>query len=179
MLWPADRPAPEVMLPADYRLRAYQPTDADAYIALLHGAGFTQWDADTLAGVLTRALPGTPFLVEFEPTGALVATAVAEHHGTPLHPYGGELGWVAGDAAHARRGLGRAVCAAVVRRFLSAGYSRIYLKTDDWRLPAITVYLRLGLVPFLFQPDMPARWQAICEQLGWPYTPEAWPQAGE
>ncbi len=81
---------------------------------------------------------------------------------------------MAGDARHAHRGLGRAVCAAVVRRLLSAGYHRIYLKTDDFRLPAITVYLRMGFVPFLYQQDMPALAGRL-PQLGWPYTPEIWP----
>jgi mycothiol synthase len=71
--------------------------------------------------------------------------------------------------------LGTAVCAAATARLLSAGYGRIYLQTDDWRLPALLTYLRLGYVPFLYAADMPSRWQSVCEALGWPYTPEAWP----
>jgi mycothiol synthase len=175
MLWPVGRAAPEVELPGEYLLRTFMPSDADAYIALLHSAGFTHWDAAVLTAELGFVLPDGLFVVEHVPTAALVATAMAEHHATSLHPFGGELGWVAGDARHAHRGLGRAVCAAVVRRLLSAGYHRIYLKTDDFRLPAITVYLRMGFVPFLYQGDMAARWQAVCEQLDWPYTPEVWP----
>ncbi len=175
MLWPVGRAAPEAALPGEYLLRIFRPSDADAYVALMHSAGFTQWDAAHLTAELEFVLPDGLFVVEHVPTAALVATAMAEHHSSPLHPFGGELGWVAGDAQHAHRGLGRAVCAAVVRRLLSAGYHRIYLKTDDFRLPAITVYLRMGFVPFLYQGDMPARWQAVCAQLGWPYTPEAWP----
>ena len=101
---------------------------------------------------------------------------MATHNPTPLHPYGGELGWVAGSPAHAGRGLGTAVCAAVVRRFLTAGYRRVYLLTDDWRLPALKVYLKLGFVPYLFEAGMAARWQGICNALHWPYTPESWPE---
>jgi len=26
----------------------------------------------------------------------------------------------------------------------------------------------------LFADDMPGRWQAICEKLSWPFTPEQW-----
>ena len=61
----------------------------------------------------------------------------------------------------------RAVCAAVVARFLQAGYERIYLKTDDWRLPAIKVYLQLGFVPFLFTMGMEERWKTVCAKLKW------------
>ncbi|OQA41023.1 MAG: Mycothiol acetyltransferase [Chloroflexi bacterium ADurb.Bin325] len=175
MLWPAGRATPEITLPHGYLLRTFAPADADAYLALMHAAGFTQWDVAHLTAELEFVLPDGLFVVEHMPTAALVATAMAEHHAGPLHPFGGELGWVAGDARHAHRGLGRAVCTAVVRRLLSAGYRRIYLKTDDFRLPAIAVYLRMGFAPFLYQDDMFARWQAVCAQLDWPYTPEAWP----
>ena len=69
-----------------------------------------------------------------------------------------------------------AVRGSVVGRLLRGGYTHIYLNTDDWRLPAITVYLRLGWIPFLYQADMEARWRVVCEQLNWPFTPEDWPQ---
>ena len=72
---------------------------------------------------------------------------------------GGELGWVAGDKDHAGKGLGAAVCNRAVQRFLSAGYRRIYLQTDDVRLAAVKVYLKMGFVPYLFAWDIsvPAR----------------------
>ena len=41
----------------------------------------------------------------------------------------------------------------------------IFLLTDDWRLPAITVFLRLGYVPFLCARGMQKRWQAVCANL--------------
>jgi mycothiol synthase len=179
MIWPEawlDRP-PDVILPYDYALRPFRPADAEAYLQLLHGAGFVQWNAEMLDQWLERVLPDGLLLIEHAPTAELAATSMAGHRPTPFHPFGGELGWVAGNAHHAGRGLGRAVCAAVVRRFLSAGYRRIYLKTDDWRLPAISIYLRLGFVPFLYADDMAPRWAAVCEKVGQPYAPDAWPKA--
>jgi mycothiol synthase len=125
---------------------------------------------------LDRVLPDGLLLIEHLPTRELAATAMAAHNPRPQHPFGGELGWVAGNPRHAGRGLGRAVCAGVVRRLMSAGYRRIYLCTDDWRLPAISIYLRLGFVPLLYADDMAPRWSSVCEQLGYPSTPEAWPR---
>jgi mycothiol synthase len=98
------------------------------------------------------------------------------HDHSTDHPFGGELGWVASDPAHAGKGLGMAVCAAVTARLLQAGYRNVHLFTEFWRLPALKTYLKLGYVPFLYQEGMAARWQAICAQLGWPFTPEAWRQ---
>ena len=37
----------------------------------------------------------------------------------------------------------------------------VYLSTDDWRLPAIHVYLSLGWQPLIYAPDMEARWEAV------------------
>jgi mycothiol synthase len=100
---------------------------------------------------------------------------MAKHAPMPGHPEGGGLNWVAGDPEHRGKGLGLAVCAAVVKRFLGAGYRRIYLQTDDFRLPAIATYLKLGFEPFLFTEGMAERWQSVCEKLGRPFKPRAEP----
>jgi mycothiol synthase len=124
---------------------------------------------------MSKVLPDGFFLVEHEPTRQIVATAMATHNPSPLHPFGGELGWLAGSPEHAGQHLGQVVCAAVTARFLRAGYRRIYLKTNDWRLPAIVTYLQLGYVPLLYAADMTERWQVLCAKLDWPYTPSDWP----
>jgi mycothiol synthase len=111
--------------------------------------------------MLERVLPRGFFLAVHQETGVLAASAMATHCPMPMHPFGGELGWVAGHPGHAGKGLGLVVCAAALRRFLDAGYERIYLKTDDWRLPALKTYLKLGFEPFLFQAGMAERWKKI------------------
>jgi mycothiol synthase len=178
MVWPERllaRP-PAVVLAPGYRLRAYEPGDDEGWFRLMRLAFGEEWDGERLAPWLARILPdGWLFVVDGD--GEPAVTAMACHNPAPLHPFGGELGWVAGDPAHAGRGLGLAVCAAVTARFLSASYRRIYLKTDDARLPAIRTYLKLGFVPFLFAEGMEDRWAAVCAGARWPYEPEAWAAA--
>jgi mycothiol synthase len=178
MLWPEqlldispDALVPEQALPAGYELRTYREGDEAAYLAVMHAAGFSFFDHEAVQRWLDKVLPDGLFLVVYRPTGQVVATAMATHNPSPLHPFGGELGWVAGSPDHAGKKLGRVVCAAATARFLRAGYRRIYLKTDDWRLPAIVTYLRLGYVPLLYAPDMAERWRAVCARLSWPYMP--------
>jgi len=167
MIWPesllAHPPTPHV--PAGYRLRSWRPSDAAEYFALMEKAGFPGWDAARMAGMLKRVLPEGLFVVEHTATGMLAATAMAVHSPSDLHPFGGELGWVAGDPAHKGKGLGLAVCAAVTALLVSRGYRRIYLLTDDWRLPAIQTYLKLGYEPLRFVDGMSERWQAVREKL--------------
>ena len=181
MLWPTQRydSPPVVHLPDGYTLRTYQPGDEAGFYRVMDLAGFKNWDDETLRPWLLKILPDGWFLIIHQASGEIVATAMANHNPKALHPFGGELGWVAGHPDHAGRGLGRTVCAAVVGRLVGAGYRHIYLCTDDWRLPAITVYLRLGWLPFLYAPDMADRWQTVCAQLGWPFTPQDWPTLPE
>jgi mycothiol synthase len=174
MIWPESRlgSPPPVALPPGYDCRPYEPGDESAFFRVMSLAGFAAWGDEQLAPWLPRILPDGWFFVVDRASGEPVATAMACHNPAPLHPFGGELGWVAGDPAHAGKGLGLAVCAAVTARFLSAGYRRIYLKTDDHRLPAMKTYLKLGFVPFLFAAGMEERWAAVYEALGWAFEPD-------
>ena len=168
MIWPTRLlgSPPQAAVPPGYAMRQFAASDADAYLALMTGAGFRTWDHEQIEKILPSVLPGGWFLIEHKATGRLVATAMARHRPIELHPNGGELSWVAGDPGHKGRRLGMAVCAAAVACFLEAGYRDIYLLTDDRRLAAIEVYLRLGFEPLLFREDMAERWDKVLAQLG-------------
>ncbi|NIA20564.1 MAG: GNAT family N-acetyltransferase [Anaerolineaceae bacterium] len=167
MVWPKRLlgAPPEVKIPEGYILRQYEPADAEAHEILMHKAGFTTWNRKQLAAAMRNVLPGGFFLVEHRATGCLVATAMAWHNPSDLHPFGGELSWVAGDPQHKGRRLGLAVCAAATRRLLECGYREVYLETDDFRLPAIKTYLLLGYEPLMFRDGMAERWAKVRRQL--------------
>jgi predicted dehydrogenase/GNAT superfamily N-acetyltransferase len=167
MEWPEGRPVPSAPLPAGYELRQYTEADEAAYIELMDKAGFTGWTPEQVRGMIRQVLPDGFFLVVHRPTGRLVATTVSIHRPTDRYPYGGELGWVAGDSEHKGKGLGMVVCAAATARLLQAGYRRIYLQTDDFRLPALKTYLKLGYRPDFSHESMEERWRRIYEALGW------------
>jgi predicted dehydrogenase/GNAT superfamily N-acetyltransferase len=168
MIWPERLldSRPEVIVPAGYRLRQYRPEDKEAYLTLMHRAGFVKWDEETLDRMLSMILPEGFLLIEHAPSGAVVATAMATHRPSSRYPFGGELSWVAGDPDHAGKALGLAVSAAVVRRFLDAGYRCIYLQTDDFRLAAVKTYLRLGFEPLRDDSEMNRRWEDVLSRLG-------------
>jgi mycothiol synthase len=171
MIWPpVGRAAPIVgRLPTGYALRTWRDGDAAAYIALMNRAGFEGWSEEQLKQELAMCLPRGLFFVVHAASGTLVATACANHRPSSRHPFGGELGWVASDPDHRGHGLGRAATQAATVRLLEAGYTELYLQTDDFRLAAIHVYLQMGWLPWLYLPDMQPRWRAVCEQLGVPF----------
>lgn len=176
MVWPAQRfnRPPAVQLAPGYHLRTHQPGDDAAFFELMALAGWPGWDEARLRPWLPRIPPHCWFMAVHSGSGTLAASAMGLHDDTDLHPGGGELGWVAGNPAHAGHGLGLAVSAAVTARLLELDYRNIHLYTEHWRLAALKSYLTLGYVPFLYLPEMWERWWVICEQLSWPFTPEQW-----
>lgn len=152
---------PEPAVPEGYRLRQLRTGEETTYIALMDKAGFGGNTPEGVKSALRRALPGGFFVIEHLATGALVATAQANHSPSSQHPNGGALDWVAADPDHKGKGLGRVVTAAVTRLLIERGYRDIYLLTDDWRLPAVATYLGLGWEPLLNDPEMDARWTAV------------------
>jgi mycothiol synthase len=171
--WRLTQP-PAWIMPEGYALRIYQPGDEVEFFELMDRAGFQGWNMHKFQTWLMKILPDGFFFAIHTESGKMAATAMACHNPTLLHPSGATLEWVATDSLHQGKGLGYAVSAAVTCRLLHAGYKEIYLETDAWRLAAIKIYLKMGWVPFLFRGDMPERWKAICETLGWLYTPEVW-----
>jgi mycothiol synthase len=135
-------------------------------------AGWPGWDDEILQPWLPRILSNGWFMAIHEGSGEIVASAMALQ--SDVYPSGGELGWLAGDPAHAGKGIGLAVSAAVIVRFIEEGFLKIHLYTEDYRLAALKTYLKMGFVPFLYAPEMPDLWRAICHQLEWPFTPEVW-----
>ena len=63
------------------------------------------------------------------------------------------------------RKLGAAVTAAAMNHGVEAGLKFMCLATDDFRIPAISIYLKFGWRPFLYAEDMAERWKKVCADL--------------
>ncbi len=155
----------QLNLPDGYLLRNFQSEDKESYINLMKSAGFNEWNNDNFNSVIEKAIPNGLFFIEHIESSEIVGTAVGSNNPTKYFPNGGELGWVAVNPSHCGKGLGRIVCAAVTKTFLELDYREIYLLTDDFRLPAIKIYLKLGYVPFYYLPDMKQRWSKVLKKL--------------
>ena len=165
MIWPIGRPRPVIgPLPVGYELRHLTDADTADWIAVMTRAGFEDWTAERLAETATTILPDGAFVVVVDER--IVATTFAQRKSIPTHPDGGEVGWVAADPDHRGKGLGKVLVAAATGRLIAAGFGDIFLLTDDWRLPAIRVYLDLGFQPHITHETHPARWRTVREQLG-------------
>ena len=165
MTMTADRvqPLADVELPEGYVLRGYRHGDEEGWLELLHRGGFLrEWDRARIDAHLADPERQDGSRVVYH-HGALVAATFASRQTQPVRA--GILDYVVSHPEHRGRGLGRAVCTAVMRFMVRRGYRRIALSTDDWRLPAIGLYLSLGFEPEMTREDMPARWAAVEKKL--------------
>lgn len=161
------REAPSRM-PPGYRLRPYRQGDEAGILEVLALAGFDGWDVPSINDYM-RAPERTAGTHVVTFAGLIVAVTFASQE-TPV-PRVGRLDFVAADPKHEGCGLGLAVSQAVVRYLLSQRYPCVVLSTDDWRLPAIKTYLKLGFRPKMIRHDMPDRWRKILEKLDWHCEP--------
>jgi len=162
--------APE--LPPGYGLRTFRPGDEEPWIALLATGDFGEWDRPRLDRLLSgeRAplpLDGVFFATRGEQIvgAACVFLHLGESGDVP------ELGWVAVHPAHRGHGLGLQVCRAALRFIRDRGHGYAYLLTEEFRLPAIKTYLRLGFEPEMLDATQPARWEALRRVLAGKGTP--------
>ncbi len=168
------RALPDTSVPEGYELRRYRQADILTLAETLQAVGFrncradrlqeTLEDADRRAGSALVACRGAIVAVTFASRTSTDGTnPVTGNPGEPRRE--GVLDYVATHPDHQGRGLGRATCTAVSRYLVEQGCETVQLLTDDWRLPAIHLYLSMGFEPVMSRSDMPERWAAIMSEL--------------
>ncbi len=151
----------EPELPPGYTLRTYQPGDDTAWLAMVNPAIGTTWDEAKFAEKMLNVpwfAPERLFFVEH--AGQLLGTACAWQDKENEREQGyAHMVAVRPEARGLR--LGRALMLAVLRWFEANGFTSCVLETDDFRLPAIGLYLSLGYVPVFRNEGHERRWAAV------------------
>lgn len=65
------------------------------------------------------------------------------------------------------KGGGYTVSAHCVNVAFEKGYRKMSLVTDEFRVPAIKIYYRLGFLPVFHEPDMRGRWESTARMIGY------------
>ncbi|MGI8868108.1 MAG: GNAT family N-acetyltransferase [Mycobacteriales bacterium] len=147
------------------RLRAADGRDGDALAALLTDAFEETWDVDRV----DRDLLAPPdvvrtWVVEDDSADRLLATA-SERLLPERYPGAGYLHWV-GTSPQARgHGFGALVVRACLAGFADRGLGRCVLETDDFRLPAVALYLKLGFIPEYRNHEEQVAWSMVLPQV--------------
>jgi len=157
---------PELALPEGYRIRGYRAGDEEAWNDIISSSFEPQYasmrfDTDMVPDPAFR--PERVFFVERddEPVGTASAWYV------PV--WGCDTGtvhMVAVKPAHQGRSLGQRVSLAAMYQMRADGRKAAALRTDDFRLAAVTIYLRLGFEPLLVHENQRRRWPEVFAAIG-------------
>lgn len=157
-------PDPEALLASGYVLRTRRDDDLPKLADLMNRA-FPEigWDEKrTYNALIADETVKTTYVIEHGDT--LVATASARWQ-PDRYPDEGYVHWVGADPEHRGKQLGLIVSVATLREFATWGAKGSILHTDDFRIPAIRVYLKLGFVPVVDHATHIPRWAKLRKAL--------------
>lgn len=143
-------------------VRKATPEDANALARLLVDSFQEAWDLERVNRVLLEAADVHATYV-IEENGEIIATASARY--PTEYPEAGYVHYVGVLPSTAGRGLGRRITSRVLRDFMDSGLTQGVLETDDFRLPAIVTYFRLGFIPEYRNPEEKIAWSAVLRTL--------------
>ena len=153
-----------------YIIRNYNEGDYENMLDALMALTIKRYERDELDSVILCKGGVRPESVFVADDGAkLLGTATGYTHEADN---GGTLHMVSALPEAAGRGVGRAVCSAVVNYLVGIGCSFVDLTTDDFRIPAIVTYAKLGFRPVIDDDEMQQRWSALAEKLDLPELTE-------
>ncbi len=144
---------PDSLLPAGYEIRDYHPGDESGWADLINQGDFdTTFTASKVLQYMEskQRRDGSRIVVN---DGEIVAATFAtmskdtEYCKDSLNL--GTLDFVVTHPSHRGLGLGRIVCMSVLKYFADIECTPIVLHTDDFRLPAVSLYLSMRFEPNL------------------------------
>ena len=155
---------PAAQVPGGFTLRGSLPGDEESWLEVINAGEFgTVWDRASLDEFMMGPERREGSRIVTRGGRVVAATFASREPGTQDM---GRVDFVVSHPDVRGLGLGRVVCTEVVRYLVGKGYASVILYTDDWRLPAIGLYLSMGFEPQMVRADMPQRWAAVQRQLG-------------
>lgn len=154
---------PPLSIPDGFTLRTYRDGDALGWEDLTESTLGFRLDFE-------KDIMGNPFFTKervfFICKGEqLVATAIAWCDGDDPEKIG-YVHMVGANPEFKGKGLGYQVSLATLHKMAEENKQSVILHTDDFRLPALAIYLRLGFKPDMTHESHEARWQAVYKALG-------------
>lgn len=109
-------------------------------------------------------VPDDGFFLIIAPDGSMASSACIQYgehtsNSATVHA-------VSTDEKYRGLGLARANMIKLMNHTVDNGFPELWLTTDDWRIPAVKLYLHLGFMPVLSEPDMRPRWLALLDKIG-------------
>ena len=153
---------PERTVPEPYGIRSEGPGDDKAWERIITES----FQVTFSYRMMTEDKAYRPERVLFVVDGKDIPVATAASWVTSDYPPDcAVLHMVGAMAEHSGHRLGFYVSLAAMEQARKEGFSRMVLRTDDFRIPAIKTYIRLGFVPCIVHENHISRWQEILKKI--------------
>jgi mycothiol synthase len=156
---------PPLQVPEPYQIRSYQPNDEVLWTRLVGVAMNSSWTVEACRERIISAPGFDPDGLFFAVLGDEVVGTACAFHEEKNPPERGTVHMVCVHPDHRGFGLGYWLSLSVLHRFRERGLRSVQLLTDDMRLPAIHIYLKLGFQPNFDHESYPKRWEAVMKTL--------------
>jgi GNAT superfamily N-acetyltransferase len=151
-------------LPKGFRVLKEAPAWEEEWLKLLNSTQeFGIWDRSVLhERILGSLIPHAGILVAMDTDFVATASACVATGQPPV----AVLQYVLVHPDFRRKGLGRIITIEAMNAAYRAGYKEMVLKTDDFRIQAIKLYLALGFQPDLSSvPETSRRWKRVLSEI--------------
>ncbi len=153
---------PELDLPEPYKIRSEKPGDDKAWEKIITESFKQKFSYDTMTN--DKAYKPERIFFVTDVNDEPVATA-ASWVTDDYPPDCAVLHMVGVLPEHTGHRLGYYVSLSAMKHAREEGFSRMALRTDDWRIPAVKTYLRLGYMPVVIHENQIERWKKILRQI--------------
>lgn len=148
---------PAVVLPPGYSIRSFREGDDAAWDRIIQVTFESpEYDFNKVMKADPAYRPERVLFVTHKDEPVATASAWQVDRFGPVVGY---LHMVGVSPEHQGKHLGYWVSVAVLHQFVEAGRMEAVLQTDDFRLPAIKTYLRMGFEPVLVHENQRERWR--------------------
>jgi len=159
---------PEIRLPHGYSMRHYRQGDERAWGEIMTEAFNPYWDEHRFNILMKPHYGFRPERVIFVLCDGVPVGSASAFRWPGAGRGRGYIHMVGVKKEHCGAGLGYWLTAACISRFREEGLHSAMLQTEDFRIPAIKHYIRLGFKPFLVIEEHRAKWLHILERIGRP-----------
>ncbi|MCD9020334.1 GNAT family N-acetyltransferase [Cohnella silvisoli] len=161
---------PALELPLGFQLRHFEQGDEEKWESIVEKS--FGWNRNFQRKIASHTYFKPERVLFICDHGTPVATACAWQQ-PEWEEDCGYLHMVGVDPAYSGKGLGHSVSLAALLRMREDGKRRAVLETDDFRIPAIRIYLKLQFQPAYEGADLQERWKQIYRKLNLPFAEES------
>ncbi len=166
MLRPDLAGLPEVVMPDGYTLRHFREGDGPAWTTILCESFESTPDKFSFDRIMRADIAFMPRRIWFVTHNDIPIATASAYTNPSFMADAGFVHYVGIQSEHKGRKLGYQVSLAALHQMVAEGWTRAWLSTDDFRLPAIRIYLDLGFEPLLVHENQRQRWQDVFKALG-------------